>query len=81
MTSIVLRLCLAVAARKAFFWYVLSERRNCVFDDTQSRWLCGDNVLSDRLATTVVPRPRYWPPAAPVRPSNKNSLSFFSLSV
>jgi len=81
MTSIVLRLCLAVVAGKASFWYALSEPRGCEIDNTRSRWPYGDKVSCDRVAAGVVLGPRYWPPAAPARPSNKNSLSFFSLSV
>lgn len=79
MTSIVL--CSTLEAWQAFLWYALPEHRGCAFGNTQSRWPCGNRALFGRTAARIAPRLRYWLLAAPVRPSNKNPLSFFSLSV
>lgn len=80
MISIVLHLCLIVSAWPVFLWYALSSPRGCEIGNTQSRWPCGDKALFGLVEAAIAPRPRHWPPAAPVPLSNKTPLSFFSLS-
>ena len=79
-TLIVRHLFLTVEVWQGLLSYELSEHSGCAAGNTQSFWRYDDRVDFDLLVTAVVPRPMYRLPGEPALPSNKNFLSFFSLS-
>ncbi len=80
MTLIARHLFLVFEARKAFFLYGTSEHNGSVVGNTQSVLRSADRADCGLAATEIAPRPMYRLPGEPALPSNKNFLSFFSLS-
>ena len=80
MTSIVRHLFSVFEARKGFSFYGKSEHNGSVVGNTQSVLRSADRADCGLAATEIAPRPMYWLPGELAPPSNKNFLSFFSLS-
>ena len=80
MTSNVRHLFLTVEDWQGYSLYVRFERSGSAVGNKQSVRRSSDRADFCLAETAVAPRPMYKPLLEPVPPSNKNPLSFFSLS-